>query len=237
MAVSFYLPALVGGCTTASAREVVKAGGVKAARRRLICHTWRSPARWRWHLALPRVALPRADCPVSLQHQPVLGLGSRRAATGAARRIRARGAQNAENSKWLATRDRRPRRSRSPWARLDGCEIVAAQFAPERNQGCSYGQRHRLQWQRCQSRLRVSLRRIRRWRDLHEHRCHALAGQLRPSMDLQHEIITFSNSALINATDVVVQLKPPPHDWSSEGRDRRRRCCNEMGSRITLRCY
>jgi hypothetical protein len=64
----------------------------------------------------------------------------------------------------------------------------------------------------------------------------ALAGQLRPGMDLQHEIITFSN-CVDQCDRRVVQLKPPPHDWSSEGRDRRRRCCNEMGSRITLRCY
>src|SRR5262249_29632719 len=39
-------------------------------------HTVRSRPRRRWHLA--RHALPRADCRVGLQHQPVLGLGSGR---------------------------------------------------------------------------------------------------------------------------------------------------------------
>src|SRR5215831_11841675 len=37
-------------------------------------HTVRSRPRRRWHLA--RLALPRADCRVGLQHQPVRGLGS-----------------------------------------------------------------------------------------------------------------------------------------------------------------
>src|SRR5262249_30989234 len=39
------------------------------------CHMRRSRGRWRWHLALPRRAFPRADCHVGLQHQPVLWFG------------------------------------------------------------------------------------------------------------------------------------------------------------------
>jgi len=35
------------------------------------CHMRRSRGRWRWHLALPRRALPRADRGVSLHHQSV----------------------------------------------------------------------------------------------------------------------------------------------------------------------
>jgi len=35
----------------------------------------RSRGRWRWHLALPRLALPRADRRVGLQHHSVLGFG------------------------------------------------------------------------------------------------------------------------------------------------------------------